>query len=434
MNEKMKTRKVIPAKPKSFQKLHPSKVKSKYLSTHNRGERDGSSRNHHPTSSCSVNYKQASSKVEWTDGDSQEWNLNIEAIDKWEKISQYSMKIPEGNTKENDLFPKSDKNSFVLKSESGWTSIKFNEKLDYSNRGLVSLIKKDLSNKLKHIRLSYNRLSKFPEEIWDLIFLKSLYVDNNQIENLPSKIGKLTKLRVLDIHNNSISEIPSEIGNWVSLKKISLKENKFTSIPFSLGKLENLWVFEIEWFKYWLPPIRISDKKGKIRPESMQPCINKFKELWKMFEDYGPITLSVFLRYFSTDANSKKGEEPDFNKQDNRKRTILHRAATAGHIGVVKGLLSINSIDPNKLEKDQWTPLGLALRDDHEEIAHILIEKEKVDVNLGGGSFYSFPIHIAVSKNKYQTISKLIKRKVDVNKVDFKLQTPLHIIMDVFSK
>lgn len=153
----------------------------------------------------------------------------------------------------------------------------------------------------------------------------------------------------------------------------------------------------------------------------------------KIFKDYGPITLSVFLSYFSAESNSKKSEEPDYNKQDNRKRTILHRAAAAGHIGVVKGLLSIESVNPNQLEKDQCTPLGLALRDDHEKIAHILIEKDKIDVNLGGGSFGA-PIHIAVSKNKEETIRKLVKRGVDVNKVDFKLQTPLHIIMDVFSR
>lgn len=161
--------------------------------------------------------------------------------------------------------------------------------------------------------------------------------------------------------------------------------------------------------------------------------LNKFRELCNIFKLYGPISISVFLSYFSSDSDTKKGEEPDYNKQDNRKRTILHRAATAGHIGVVEGLLSIDSINPNQLEKDQCTPLGLALRDDHEEIAHVLIEKEKVDVNLGGGSFGA-PIHIAVSKNKYQTIHKLILRNVNVNKVDFKLQTPLHIIMDVFSR
>ena len=100
---------------------------------------------------------------------------------------------------------------------------------------------------------------------------------------------------------------------------------------------------------------------------------------------------------------------PDYNKQDNRKRTILHRAAATGHKGVVKGLLSIEFIDPNILEKDQCTPLGLALRDEKEDVAHILLEKDSVDVNKGDGSFGA-PLHIAVSKNKIEIIKKLIEK------------------------
>jgi ankyrin repeat protein len=75
----------------------------------------------------------------------------------------------------------------------------------------------------------------------------------------------------------------------------------------------------------------------------------------------------------------------------------------------------------------------LALRDDHTQIAQLLIEKQKVNVDLGGGSFGA-PIHIAVSKNKYAIIKSLVARGVDVNKVDFKTQTPLHIIMDVYGR
>lgn len=73
------------------------------------------------------------------------------------------------------------------------------------------------------------------------------------------------------------------------------------------------------------------------------------------------------------------------------------------------------------------------MRDDREEVAKILLEKDKVDVNAGFGSFGA-PIHIAVSKYKLNIIEKLIAKKVDVNKLDYKKQTPLHIIMDVFSR
>jgi ankyrin repeat protein len=72
-----------------------------------------------------------------------------------------------------------------------------------------------------------------------------------------------------------------------------------------------------------------------------------------MHSESGKVTLNAFLNYFSSDTNHKMLKEPDYNKQDNRKRTILHRAAASGHIGVVRGLLNIQSINPNQLEKDQ---------------------------------------------------------------------------------
>jgi Leucine-rich repeat (LRR) protein len=98
-----------------------------------------------------------------------------------------------------------------------------------------------------------------------------LLIENNEIENLPASIGKLTYLKVLDIHNNKIEEIPKEIGACVALKKISIKNNNFTALPSSMGSLENLSVMDIEWFKYCLPPIRITDKNGKIKKDSMSP-------------------------------------------------------------------------------------------------------------------------------------------------------------------
>ena len=319
-----------------------------------------------------------------------------------------------------------------LRSEGGTNGT--TEKLDLSDQSLLEIpVPLCLNMRLQSLKLSRNKLTTLPSKIGDLIFLKQLYVDGNELKYLPKTIGKLGRLRLINFNNNRIEEIPRELGNCVSLKQISAKNNSFTSIPSSLGKLDNLLIFEIEWFKYCFPPVKMKSPTDSKSIDYLSQIITRFKELCNIFMDYGELTLTVFLNYFSQDANTKMREVPDYNKQDNRKRTILHRASAKGHIGVVKGLLNIESIDPNTLEKDQCTPLGLALRDEQDDVASVLLDKESVDVNEGNGSFGA-PLHIAVSKNKIDIIKKLIVKKVDANKLDFKKQTPLHIIMDVYSR
>jgi hypothetical protein len=51
----------------------------------------------------------------------------------------------------------------------------------------------------------------------------------------------------------------------------------------------------------------------------------------------------------------------DKNFTDNRNRTILHQAAVMGDTGVLNGLL-MDKVDMNLLDKDQCTPLCLAIR------------------------------------------------------------------------
>ena len=66
--------------------------------------------------------------------------------------------------------------------------------------------------------------------------------------------------------------------------------------------------------------------------------------------------LIIFLEYYS---------EGDFevNHKDNRQRTPLHNASAKGDNGVLEGLLQGNA-DPNILDKDNCTPLCLAIRDE----------------------------------------------------------------------
>jgi ankyrin repeat protein len=92
----------------------------------------------------------------------------------------------------------------------------------------------------------------------------------------------------------------------------------------------------------------------------------------------------------------------------------------------------LGKADANLLDKDNCTPLCLAIREENFDCASRLINSN-VDVNLGGGIFGS-PMHLAVVKLEIWIVRALILKGADVNKVDCEGNSPLHLVMNVFSK
>lgn len=92
----------------------------------------------------------------------------------------------------------------------------------------------------------------------------------------------------------------------------------------------------------------------------------------------------------------------------------------------------MSGIDLNILDKDECTALCNALWNHKSEAAKILIEAG-ADVNLGGG-VYGSALHIAVVRNDHLLSDMMIKRGAEVNVADADGNTPLHFIMNVFSK
>jgi uncharacterized protein len=66
------------------------------------------------------------------------------------------------------------------------------------------------------------------------------------------------------------------------------------------------------------------------------------------------------------------------------------------------------------------------------EAAKILIESG-ADVNIGGG-IYGSALHLAVVRTNLLLTDMMIKRGAEVNVEDSDGNTPLHFIMNVFSK
>lgn len=111
----------------------------------------------------------------------------------------------------------------------------------------------------------------------------------------------------------------------------------------------------------------------------------------------------------------------------------MHNAVQRKETAIID-LLMEEGADPNILDKDKFSPLGLALRDEHFKCAYKLIKHPLLDVNIGAGLFCSM-LHLAVAKLEVIIVEKLIEKGCNVNVKETNTgDTPLHLLINVFSK
>ena len=190
-----------------------------------------------------------------------------------------------------------------------------------------------------------------------------------------------------------------------------------------IDKMSNIWElehgqadvkyqnFETKYGKWFLVLIRI-DK------------VTQLKQILKKYDIEGVDSVSFLEFIWVTESN--------VDYQDSRKRTKINIAAKDGHILVLQQLLDFGA-DPNILDKDRFTALGLAVREGHDDIALALLQDKKVDMNIGAGNLGS-PLHIAVVNHKVDIVEKMIKLGANINKTDNEGNTPLHQLMSIYTK
>ncbi|KAE9462814.1 hypothetical protein C3L33_05278, partial [Rhododendron williamsianum] len=99
---------------------------------------------------------------------------------------------------------------------------------------------------LKRLRLEENNVSNLPSGIGRLTSLEGLFLSRNSLCTLPDTIGKLSCLKYLLVENNKLSHLPSEIGDLESLEKLVLQGNNgFRALPESICKLVHLQKFNL---------------------------------------------------------------------------------------------------------------------------------------------------------------------------------------------
>lgn len=103
----------------------------------------------------------------------------------------------------------------------------------------------NLSDKLRNLDLSKNKISVLPEDICKLKTLKQLNLETNKLEAIPDALANVKKLEILNFSNNMIASLPRLFGTLHNLKQVYLNNNKFTVFPKQLLGLHSLEVVEL---------------------------------------------------------------------------------------------------------------------------------------------------------------------------------------------
>lgn len=102
------------------------------------------------------------------------------------------------------------------------------------------------TTKNNSLNLSYQKLGKIPEYVFDQINLEELDISNNQLTgSIQAEIRHLKNLKILNASNNMMTGVPAEIGQLSNLEILNLSNNQLTGLPLEIGNLKNLKIFDI---------------------------------------------------------------------------------------------------------------------------------------------------------------------------------------------
>jgi len=121
------------------------------------------------------------------------------------------------------------------------------------------------------------------------------------------------------------------------------------------------------------------------------------------------------------------GSDPalNINWQDKGGFTPLFGACQAGHVGVVKYLLSLKGIDPNKPNKNEVTPFFMACQNGHKEMVSRLLADPRIDPNKADDKGAT-PFFVTCQQGHEEVISLLLADpRIDPNKPQNNQSTPL---------
>lgn len=117
-------------------------------------------------------------------------------------------------------------------------------------RNITKILADDEERRIWYLDLSrpLRRALLMPEEIGNLVYLKTLVIRWSGIKEIPSSIGHLKNLKELYLGTNRfLKKLPKEIGELINLIKLDLHYTLIDSLPPSIGRLQNLKILDLSW-------------------------------------------------------------------------------------------------------------------------------------------------------------------------------------------
>lgn len=117
----------------------------------------------------------------------------------------------------------------------------------------------NLSDILRNLDLSKNRLTSLPDDVCKLKLLKQLNLDTNKIDTIPESICNMKKLELFNISNNLVRFLPESFCKLSNLKQVYLNNNSLKEFPKQLLGLHSLEVVELSHNKITEVPNGMSE-------------------------------------------------------------------------------------------------------------------------------------------------------------------------------
>ncbi|RSK37460.1 leucine-rich repeat domain-containing protein [Hymenobacter metallilatus] len=99
--------------------------------------------------------------------------------------------------------------------------------------------------RLKKLNLSYNRLTQFPTDLYQLDSLEELNLERNWLDSIPPSIRQMERLRVLNLSSNQLTQYPEAVNALANLRELHLGNANIRRLPLSTRQLQNLEVMDV---------------------------------------------------------------------------------------------------------------------------------------------------------------------------------------------